>query len=108
MYSRIISPLTTTPTARARASIVRRRARVETPFSVRRYTPNAAPRRPVMWSALTRETGEAADATSIASSSAIHGGVSGVRHSATHPLKTRAAPHPANASNRAISSELTD
>ena len=53
-----------------------------------------------MWSALIRETGDAADATTIATSSATHGSVSGVCHCGRRRDATIAAPHAANATEQ--------
>ena len=55
-----------------------------------------------------RETGDAADATTIATSSASHGSVSGVCHCGRRRDATIAAPHPANASSSAASSVEID
>src|SRR4051812_4607492 len=70
--------------------------------------PNAAPRRPVMWRALMRETGEAMDASTMAASSATHGNVSGVRHSGSRREATTTTAHAANAASTAASRLLTD
>ena len=61
-----------------------------------------------MWSALTRETGEAIDAMNIASRSAIQGSVSGVRQSGRRRETTMAAAHAPNASSTAVSRLLID
>ena len=70
--------------------------------------PNAAARRPVMWSALTRETGEAIEAMNIAISSAVQGSVSGVRQSGRRRAAAMAAAHAPNASSTAVSRLLID
>src|SRR5437762_4888247 len=70
--------------------------------------PNAAARRPVIWRAFVRETGDASEATSRAATSATQGTVSGVRHSGTTRVRRTTTAHAAKAASTAVSRLVID
>ena len=61
-----------------------------------------------MCKALTRDTGEATEATIMAAINASHGSVSGVCHCGSRREATTTVPHAANATRIAASSDVID